>query len=709
VVPFSIHCATCRASLRVTRAEAIGEILPCPKCGSMVHVVPPMDHSEGVLDERAVSMAVIAAPPPAAQPTPVVVEFADEAAAFLPAAPANVSPIGPTPPPLPKSYTADASVAAGEASARGVIWFAASAAAALCAVAIAWAAWVYFDRPPSVALQDTNRAELEKGTGQPDPPAANQSDTAADVVAGEPELKDAESKGEAPAVNQNTEALPQANDELKIDDSAALQNGEPAQPAPNIVGSGPPKADEASAEPSRDIPTAEESASAKEQTARKPSLQIDEIPSSPPPDEPAPVESAGQEAADAAEPDAVEAAPAARLPADAPEAGVDGDPPLQRTAPRQVDVAAQLDISLAAANFKRVPLYGLVQTLSDLAGTTISIDADALRTRGIKVDQHVTVVAESPTTIEELLEQAIAPLGLAAHVEQGQLLIAPAASAAARKARYAVDDLVRDGDPPLDDLARMIQTLVAGPHRRDQPKFELEIAEGAIFLSGSEAVHDRMIELCEKLRVARGRPLRTRYSVARPDPRFDPRRFELASRRAKAQRLLERRVTAGIGQPATLRQIAAWLAEQSDAIVLLDGPSLAVAGLSVDTQARLRAADEPLAVALARLVEPLGLVFRVVDEGVLEITTPAAAAGRSHVEFYPVRGLLAGSPADGAAADGVREKLFSAAGIDDASAAAVFDAASQCLIVSATYADHARLEQALRLPDSARRQQAAAN
>lgn len=38
---FTIQCPTCLAHLRVTRAEAVGAIWPCPKCGGLVHVAPP--------------------------------------------------------------------------------------------------------------------------------------------------------------------------------------------------------------------------------------------------------------------------------------------------------------------------------------------------------------------------------------------------------------------------------------------------------------------------------------------------------------------------------------------------------------------------------------------------------------------------------------------------------------------------------------------
>ena len=41
VQPFRITCETCRSRLKIRSADVIGQIHACPKCGSMVQVVPP--------------------------------------------------------------------------------------------------------------------------------------------------------------------------------------------------------------------------------------------------------------------------------------------------------------------------------------------------------------------------------------------------------------------------------------------------------------------------------------------------------------------------------------------------------------------------------------------------------------------------------------------------------------------------------------------
>ena len=59
---FSIRCTTCQRSLKVRSAAAVGQILACPKCGSMVHVTPPADWSASSESSATVSSAVGGAP-----------------------------------------------------------------------------------------------------------------------------------------------------------------------------------------------------------------------------------------------------------------------------------------------------------------------------------------------------------------------------------------------------------------------------------------------------------------------------------------------------------------------------------------------------------------------------------------------------------------------------------------------------------------------
>jgi hypothetical protein len=72
---FTIHCTTCRTRLKVNDESVIGDILACPKCGSMVQVVPPVGWSRSPTGDQAAPQFVLPPPgtmPPAPSPVPPI-------------------------------------------------------------------------------------------------------------------------------------------------------------------------------------------------------------------------------------------------------------------------------------------------------------------------------------------------------------------------------------------------------------------------------------------------------------------------------------------------------------------------------------------------------------------------------------------------------------------------------------------------------------
>src|SRR6476661_4608767 len=102
VSAFTIQCTTCRRSLRVTNPEAIGQILSCPKCGSMVLVEAPSGwtRTAAVAEQPALKSAeLMSAAKPAAAFAASVGAAASEAVAAAavvqPVAAATVTPAVP--------------------------------------------------------------------------------------------------------------------------------------------------------------------------------------------------------------------------------------------------------------------------------------------------------------------------------------------------------------------------------------------------------------------------------------------------------------------------------------------------------------------------------------------------------------------------------------------------------------------------------------
>ncbi|MEM8866493.1 MAG: hypothetical protein AAGF31_13190, partial [Planctomycetota bacterium] len=55
MIPFRVQCETCQSRLRVNDPSVVGQVHGCPKCGSMVHLVPPAVASGAAADNVTTS------------------------------------------------------------------------------------------------------------------------------------------------------------------------------------------------------------------------------------------------------------------------------------------------------------------------------------------------------------------------------------------------------------------------------------------------------------------------------------------------------------------------------------------------------------------------------------------------------------------------------------------------------------------------------
>ncbi len=144
-------------------------------------------------------------------------------------------------------------------------------------------------------------------------------------------------------------------------------------------------------------------------------------------------------------------------------------------------------------------------------------------------------------------------------------------------------------------------------------------------------MHDKILVFCEKLRNARGRPLKSNR---------DPKRFDLTTRLQQAASALNRQVIANFHEPAKLVEILAYLGQQAEIDILVDRQALGAAGLSDKSEISFTVENRPLAAALNDLLAPLKLGYRPIDSHTLQVTTQSALDARLELEFYPVGKLI---------------------------------------------------------------------
>ena len=187
---------------------------------------------------------------------------------------------------------------------------------------------------------------------------------------------------------------------------------------------------------------------------------------------------------------------------------------LQRVPPQLVNVNARLSDEVSGFESRGLPLVDFVALVSRLSTIPITIDADALAALGqspiVPVQMH-----QEKNDVADLLDAALGPLRLGYQVRDGQLIVGAAPAEKLRQVKYAVPDLVGDDAQALQRLATVIQRMVApASWQSSGGQGTMNAKGGALVVEQSEPAHGEILTFCEKLRIARGLPQKSRFNPA---------------------------------------------------------------------------------------------------------------------------------------------------------------------------------------------------
>lgn len=305
-------------------------------------------------------------------------------------------------------------------------------------------------------------------------------------------------------------------------------------------------------------------------------------------------------------------------------------PTLQRIAPRNVDVAAQLAGKIDAIDFQQMPLPEFLAELSQMSTMPVSLDVDALAEMNLPADMPISVRLKN-TTLAGVLDQALSPLGLAWRPIGHRIEVGRAASQEMRQVRYTVADLAASPESRRDFAAMVHSLIEPSGWSEAEGTATSGWSDGALVVNAGPSAHAQLLVFCEKLRLARGLPLRSHG---------DPNRFHLDSRTDHSKTTLDTPITANFPGPKSLESILAYLRGATHLNLLVDYGALDAAGLSAESESILTAQQQPFGQALSALLEPLDLTYRVVDERTIQITTTKGMAQHAEIEFYPAANAL---------------------------------------------------------------------
>ena len=355
----------------------------------------------------------------------------------------------------------------------------------------------------------------------------------------------------------------------------------------------------------------------------------------------------------------------------------------------EVDVELLLAGPVQEIDFPNVPLLEVVELFSNLSALPITLDTDALNQLGVDVRDPIAVKV-TDTTVGKALEVALASRGLVYVVEKSQLHVTTPDEkrTSLYKVKYTVFDLTGSDSNAERQLAESVQKLVdPDSWNKAGGRGNIESVGGALDVFQTGIVHHQVLTFCEKLRNARGIPLKSRY---------DPAIFALDTRFDRAREKLAQPVSANFHHRALLVRVLSDLEQLCRIRILVDWMALATQEISRQAEATLVAKNLSLSEALDALLLPLGLAYRVIDANTLEITTAEVANARLELEFYRVTDLLSEDVTAGALTEQLKDKVGGATWSDAGGPAVLqFDQPSGCLIVLQSQAVQFQLESLL--------------
>lgn len=656
---FKITCVTCRARLGVRDVGAIGKIIACPRCGSMVQVTKP----EGF--DAAAALAAAAAPVAPARPAavPAMSTAAPSSGSFeqnVLFEPETLSPSdGGAMAPTVGAAASEAAPASAPETASS--WWSLKLAAVVAGAAIGGAVivagvviWKQGDQPAVVHAAVEPAAGPEAKTQAAVDLRQAAADTEPAPVAEEQVASEVEPPGE---VVEKASKEPAPEPVVAPAETTASVDVPPPAPTPPVEA---PAVSIASAAPAPEVtpPPADE-------PPRR--LSIDPLAIDPegldlamllngPTREPELSSVVGNPAPRQSAADVPNAADGVN-PVPAPE------PPSASGNAAPQDADAVLARKYPKITVEKMPLCRLLDFATRLSGLPVSVAPAELRAAGISAAAPVTANAED-ATIEKFLEVALEPLRLVPQVGDRKITLVRTGGDPVRTITYPLDDLAANGDS-AKQLAAWVKQLTAA-------SATMQLDGARLRLDQPQSAQYETLVFLERYRLACGLAQRSKYPANLLGP--------VAASRTLHERLAGP-VTFTFAAPTPLREVCRYWQEELGVAILVDWPALAEARLWPQSPVRASAAAKPWSEALDAALAPLDLGWRAIGPRAIEITTLAKIAEQPSVEVYALdeTKLRAGdSPVDHVAQ---LAKEAVAPNTDGAKTIAFYDAPHHVLLV----------------------------
>lgn len=611
-----VQCETCRAKLRVRDEGFLGEVHACPRCGSMVLITRP---TSGDSVEPAEATGVSSSPaggalgPAGGASTPAGLTLGlsqsleplpgeNPTSEAVPAAPASVEP-GDV---AADDYLTENAVPQNATAGPGpfAVWAPiATAGLALLATGAVVAVWL------------TQQAGSVGATPAPTSTAASDAaDSTAEGGAPTPEPNDVAAQIADPPESTAADAGAIAESPMPVEAPAAP----PANPAPERIARATPTPAPPVAAPPADEPVEPKMIDPLDFDPSEAELILRRTDA--PADRPADAFQPPNDAPPRPTPDeSLRAELDGRLADAGKTAGVwiEQGPTDVESGPPQTDAAERLAVAPPQIDLHNVPLIEAVRLVEDLAAAPIAIAPAALRRAATPADRPIDLVGEK-SPLARVLADALTPARLTIETAGAYATIARQDARQMRTVTHRVEDLA--GDDP-QRLAEWLERLTP------LPTASAIDSAGGLQVTAPLATHYDLVTLCERLRLARGRSIQSKYPRAMLPT--EPALLAMSP-------ILDRRTTFSFIEPVALTEVLDYFARATGRPLLVDWPAVGRAGLGPQSKLACSVANRPWRVALDGVLGPLGLRWDACDLGALCVSTDQPSDSFLRTDLYPM-------------------------------------------------------------------------
>jgi hypothetical protein len=286
---------------------------------------------------------------------------------------------------------------------------------------------------------------------------------------------------------------------------------------------------------------------------------------------------------------------------------------------------SQLALRIDSISLENIPLCALVDMVAEMAGVPVTLDPIELQLAGVSPTQPVSVQAKNKT-LENVLTDVLSKLRLELTEQQGQLRIILAGGGRQRFIEHDWKDLI-DGED-AQSLMTLLQHFIApNSWRGHGGNGTIVLEKEKIRIEQTQHIQHEILVFVERLRLARGLPLRSRYPVNRLNVQSP---YSLIADR------LNQRTTFTFLSWARLADVVRHWQETSGMNIIVDWAALAEAGLSPATLVACSAIDRTWEDVFDGILNPLGMAWWAVDGETIQVTTINALKDLRRIEFYAV-------------------------------------------------------------------------